>query len=398
MRISTIRKYIFVTICLILCWGVQAQNIKSATIHVDKAGTLSALISSEDKYSITDLTLSGYLNGSDIEFIRDMTGRTVLDSITPGIVSMLNLEDTNIVKGGDAYIYLFEYSCYDYTKDNSISSSMFRDLSNLTSLTLPKSINYIGSNAFNGCTKLTSILIPTGVTTINAGAFSNCTGLSSITIPNTVTTIGNSVFYNCSVLTSIAIPDGITSIGDKTFDGCTGLASVTIPGNVKTIGYDAFANCVGLKSFTIPCNVTSISDYAFSYCTGLPEIHCKALTPPSATSATFIGIHKTCTKLYIPKGTSDVYKSANGWSGFANIIEEESTPILQIQANNTKVYTEQDAIVVTDIKSGDVITIYSTSGTLIQTIKATDNEIRITVPAHQMYLIKIEDKTFKAAL
>jgi len=375
MRISTIRKYIFVTICLIRCWGVQAQNIRSTSIHVDKAGSLSTLISSEDKYSITDLTLSGYLNGSDIEFIRDMIGRTVLDSITPGIVSMLNLEDTNIVKGGDAYIYLFEYSCYDYTKDNSISSSMFRNLSNLTSLTLPKSINYIGSNAFNGCARLTSILIPTGVTTINAGAFSNCTGLSSITIPNTVTTIGNSVFYNCSALASIAIPDGITSIGDKTFDGCTGLASVTIPGNVKTIGYDAFANC-----------------------TGLPEIHCKALTPPNVASTTFTGIIKTCSKLYVPKGTSTIYRSAIGWSGFANIIEEESTSIPQTPVIGIKVYVYQGEIVVTGAGSGDEITVYSTIGTTLQTIKATGDEIRIMVPAHQMYLIKIEDKTFKAAL
>jgi len=383
--------------CLIQGWRLQAQDIRSAIICVDKAGTLSTLVSSADKYSITDLTLSGYLNGTDIKFIREMAGRTTMDSITPGTVALLNLEDAHIVKGGDPYIYLFEYSCYDYTKDNSISSCMFRDLSNLTSLTLPKSINYIGSNAFNGCTKLTSILIPAGVTTINAGAFSDCTGLSSVEIPNTVTTIGSSAFYKCAALTSITIPDGITSIGDKTFESCTELTSITIPENVKTIGYDAFANCAGLKSFTIPCNVTSISDYAFSYCTGLPEIHCKALTPPSATSATFIGIHKTCTKLYIPKGTSDVYKSANGWSGFSNIIEEESTPILQIQANNIKVYADQDAIVVTDTKSGDIITVYSISGTLLQTI-ATNGEIRINVPAHQMYLIKITDKTFKVAL
>ena len=44
------------------------------SVNVTEPGTLSTLISQDQKFSITELTVTGYINGEDIGFIREMAG------------------------------------------------------------------------------------------------------------------------------------------------------------------------------------------------------------------------------------------------------------------------------------------------------------------------------------
>ena len=76
-----------------------------------------------------------------------------------------------------------------------------------------REVTNIGEGAFCYCRNLTSITIPNTVESIGKGAFAYCSSLVSITIPNSVTSIGISVFYDCSSLTSITIPNSVTNIG-----------------------------------------------------------------------------------------------------------------------------------------------------------------------------------------
>lgn len=166
----------------------------------------------------------------------------------------------------------------------------------------------ISENAFNGCSNLTSITLPSTLETIEASAFSNCSSLTSITIPNSVTSIAAAAFYNCTSLTafygegndyysidnnralivdggktllayagandetSYAIPEGITLISSNAFLKATKLTSITLPSTLKTINSYAFEACNNLTSITIPSSVTAIGYYAFSYCSSLKEI------------------------------------------------------------------------------------------------------------------------------
>ena len=59
---------------LLMLMPIMASAQTSRTIHVATAGTLSTLISEDEKYQIEELTLTGELNGSDIRFIRNMSG------------------------------------------------------------------------------------------------------------------------------------------------------------------------------------------------------------------------------------------------------------------------------------------------------------------------------------
>jgi hypothetical protein len=196
----------------------------------------------------------------------------------------------------------------------------------------------------------------------------------------------------------VTIPNGVTNIYERVFSGCKGLTSVKMPDSVTFIGNNAFSYCTGLSSITIPVSVISIDDEAFTFCTGLTEIHSKALTPPSAYSTAFNGVDKIICKLYVPMEALTAYRNATVWNEFANIIKDESTVVNQIKASNIKIYTEQDAVVITGAESGDVISVYSEAGVLLHKVKATDDIIRFNLPANHTYLIKIVNMSFKVAL
>lgn len=98
-----------------------------------------------------------------------------------------------------------------------------------------------------------------------------------------------------------------------------GLTTYTIPDNVTTIGNWAFSYCKSLESVTIPKNVASIESGAFSHGSrnGL-TLYCKPTTPPKFISnffSTYIA------KIHVPQASVEAYKSADGWSEYANRIE-----------------------------------------------------------------------------
>ena len=134
------------------------------------------------------------------------------------------------------------------------------------------------------------------------------------------TSIGDYVFRDCSGLTSVTIPDSVKSIGSYAFNGCRGLTSVTIPDGVTSIGDFAFDGCSGLTSITIPDSVTSIGKSAFDGCSGLTSITMLSTTPPTLE---WSGIFPSnVTTITVPAGCSNTYKTADGWSDYADKIVE----------------------------------------------------------------------------
>ena len=246
---------------------IQQGNYTAVTLR--EAGTLKSALG-DDYLNITSLKIVGPINGDDVKVLREMLCVSDMGyGIKGGILTSLDLSDTSIVEGGDAY---YKFNTTSYTSNNTIGENFFIKCSNLTSIVLPKNITAIGGNAFHTASSLTSIVIPDSVTSIDYFAFYNCKNLTSIKIGKGVTTIEQSAFYNCTSLTSIVIPDNVTSIGSGVFYDCTALQSVTIGKGVTSIGGAAFRGCSSLQSIVIPDNVTSIGQSVFADCSALSSI------------------------------------------------------------------------------------------------------------------------------
>ena len=268
----------------------QAQQI---TLHVERAGTLHGMINASRLPYITDLKLTGELNGTDISFIRTLVKKNL---------RFLDLSEARIVEGGAIY-----YSNYR-TSNDIIGSYMFYnpDYSPISpcaisKINLPNSVTGIEEGAFKSCTSLTDINIPDAVKSIEPETFSGCTRLTDINIPNSVTSIGYEAFYNCTRLTDINIPNSVTSIERSTFYSCTSLTDINIPNSVTSIGEQAFYNCDNLKS-----------------------VYMNASTPPFIGSQAFHNISKDLT-IYIPRGSYTAYWLSY-WGNY-NLVEYDPTDI-----------------------------------------------------------------------
>ncbi|URN82814.1 leucine-rich repeat protein [Acetobacterium wieringae] len=188
--------------------------------------------------------------------------------------------------------------------------------SDMTSVTIPRTVKTIGSMAFYDCLDLTTVTFAadSSLTAIGAAAFVGI-GAMNLTLPASLNTIGDRAFLGCSLLESISISGGVTAIPLEAFSECRALTTVTLPSGLTAIGMGAFNNCTKLTTVTIPKGVNTISSGAFGYEGG---------KEPSSRSYTFRGNAPTTLGAgaipTTPKPTICYYANCSGfnagdWSG-----------------------------------------------------------------------------------
>ena len=313
ISISDISGYMIDTLYI-----TQGATKVEKLVNVSTAGTLSNQFTTEEKYQITDLKVSGDLNGDDIRFLREMGGKDYANEETKGVLANLDLSEANIVSGGKPYYS--RSSIIESTSNNTIGDYMFSGL-NLVSIILPNSASCIGSETFGDCLSLKFIQFNQQITTNSYyyGIFSNCFSLESIEIPNSITVILSDMFKGCINLKDVKLPDNITRISDYAFYGCSKLPSIALPEKLETIEGNAFSGCTSLKEITLPANVNTLDENVFGSCTNLTKIHCLNPEPPLCSGA--LGIEETAT-LYVPTASLEKYRNAAVWKNFKNIVGE----------------------------------------------------------------------------
>lgn len=280
---------------------------------------------------------------------------------------------------GNTEITTFDELQY-FTSLKTIGNNAFKGCTALTTITMPSSVTTIGESAFEGCENLNRPMLPVALVTIGKKAFYGCKTFNRVYLYKNVASIGEGAFGMCTSVayfqiqagnsyykvandalfsydysTIIAYPaaksktdfnpsaeikavypyafsgatkitsvsfNEITSIGDYGFEGCTGLKSIDIGPKVATVGEGAFSGCGNLQSINIPSTVTSIGQKAFN---GMPAgVKCQVArnTPLSINDNTFSNAGELASGqitgiLFVPKGTTSRYETANGWKFFA---------------------------------------------------------------------------------
>lgn len=254
----------------------------------------------------------------------------------------------------------------------------------ITSISLPNTIQTIGAMAFVSCRNLTSLILPKSLTTIGDFAFSSCVGLTSLTIPENVITIGKAIYDNAAYLKTLyynainadGTEDPYNSEGAFVVSGnceviigenvehipnyfiCNSqIKSINIPSNVTSIGEYAFYNCSQLTNITISANVTTIEKNAFSGCSKILTVISQMVVPADIGSSDFPS--RSNATLYVPAGCIPNYVTANYWKEFKEIkepsriyFEDSNVEAICVQnwdADGNGYLDQMEAVVVSDL-------------------------------------------------
>lgn len=370
------RTFIYaILLCLtaIACNKTEEQPIATQKeISTGQAGMLSSLLTEDEMRTLTELFISGPLNGSDIRVLRTMSKNYSL--------SILNLKDASIVAGGNAYHTDSDGTSY-YTIDNDLSTRIFTSCKALTSIVLPQNLKIIGDEAFQNCSKLSHIEWFEGLDSIGEGAFSNTALTGDILLPKSLRTIGRRAFFqnnqiqkviiqsditvpkygtlyavggnspfayceqlmevvvnegctkleigfqNCTALSSVTLPNSLTHLGalsstscNYIFRYCENLHNITLPNRLQIIGENCFSYS-GLVEIEIPESVGQIQTYAFSH-TPLISMKVNWDRPLEVNRNIFKENDLEEATLYVPSGKKQLYSNHVTWGSFGNIIEE----------------------------------------------------------------------------
>jgi len=207
-----------------------------------------------------------------------------------------------------------------------IGDRSFQYNGNITSLTIPGSVDIIGEWAFDSCSALESVtIVGSGSTVIGTCAF-QLSSLQTVVIGGGVRTIGEHAFGNCHT-TSFIIEEGLETICLQAFDYSSISNGIFLPSTVTSIssmendlrtmgaffycmlpsigvaeGNPIYASLNGVlydktmstllvypsgrpdTSFTVPDTVTKIDNYSFFYCQ-----HLVSVTVPGSVNAINMG-------------------------------------------------------------------------------------------------------------
>ena len=244
----------------------------------------------------------------------------------------------------------------------AIGGSAFSGCSNLTSVTLPKSLTlYLGEHSFDGCTSLKHIDLTSSLAAIYYCSFRGCTALETVVLPPTVGYLGGYVFSGCTSLKSITIPGGVAEIGYYAFSGCTSLKDVVFEAGEGKIALESpqsylfdrcpldsvylgrsllykgnhggsidenyvikpFPSC--LKKLCLGANAL-LDKTSFIDVTSLAHIYPMWEDPTTFSRDRFSNSTYSNAILHVPGGTIEKYQATEAWKEFTNIVPMPMDP------------------------------------------------------------------------
>lgn len=152
----------------------------------------------------------------------------------------------------------YEGKTYSVT---AIIGGAFKDCFQLTSISIPASVDDFGKEAFSNCISLNKVTYPSinylysvkyGNEKSNPLSYANHLYINSqeITTLNISQDVQDYAFYGAKWLTKITFSNGIDSIGRAAFSGCEAIKEIVLSSSLKKFKIDAFKNDTSLNNVT----------------------------------------------------------------------------------------------------------------------------------------------------
>ena len=266
------------------------------------------------------LTAGNIKSGVNIGGVVGSMEAGALDGLVDGSI-------TNFVMPADK-TQIVQYRFYGF--ENLVSADLgnvqdignyaFYQCVNLTSITLPETTKIIGNNAFDGDSNITHL---NGSIDGNIGdyAFRDLIKVSECDFSNfNIHSLGQYAFSafggaRTNPSQNLLVVDLSKSDFNKIPKYCFGTSSYT--------------NKIKYMQFTFPNTVKSIDGYAFAYADNC-DFYFVSSTPPTL-SATSVWNNITNSKIFVPYGSVNAYKTATNWTTQAsNIIGYVGAGVLPV--------------------------------------------------------------------
>ena len=217
--------------------AAKANNITPTTVVVEKAGTLSTLLSQESMDTITSLILKGEINGDDVQVLRYMAGRDENGKVSNGTMSELDMSEVQIKSGGS-----YNYDAYSSQGEIQTDGEMPQYM-------------------FYQCHFLKKIILPNQCTGIDASAFEDCQHIEEVIIHEGCKFIGDGAFRYNPCLQFIVLPTSLVSIGNRTFTGCYGLQTIVSLNTNAPMVYTSSFDEAHVGNITLYVPASSVDTY-----------------------------------------------------------------------------------------------------------------------------------------
>ena len=271
--------------------------------------------------------------------IRKVGAVTIPETVTAGVTY------NGVLQGNATYKVIMLRANLFRAADSGVTSQ-------ITKITIPKTVQHIESRCFDECVNMTEFVIE-GATDgtsqlkeIDSHAFLNCKKLAYITLPNSVTYLGDDaansieggVFEGCESFTSFTFPSSYASsnLPSFSFKNCKNLATINWNGyNPKRLNNSAFWGCEKITWSQVPQSVEELGADCFAYCSSLTSVDLKDIkkmdkevfrnTPltsvewPAAITEIPAGTFLTCTSLTSITG---IASQPGAWDNITKIGED----------------------------------------------------------------------------
>ena len=227
----------------------------------------------------TDAKKDEALADAQFNAIRKVGEITIPETVTAAVTY------NGVLQGNATYKVIMLRANLFRAADSGVTSQ-------ITKITIPKTVQHIESRCFDECVNMTEFVIE-GATDgtsqlkeIDSHAFLNCKKLASIALPNSVTYLGDDaansieggVFEGCESFTSFTFPSSYASsnVSSFTFKNCKNLATINWNGyNPKRLNNSAFWGCEKITWSQVPQSVEELGADCFAYCSSLTSVDLK---------------------------------------------------------------------------------------------------------------------------